>query len=88
MICIYCVVHTEYGEDMSRHIGTLIRERRTAKGLTADNLGRMVGRDRQMVYRWENGQSVPSPEAYAELVAAGILTREEAACFLLGPEAA
>lgn len=64
---------------MSSRIGSLIRARRKAHGLTCHELGQKVGRDRQMVGRWERGVCMPSPAAFAALVDEGIVTRDEIA---------
>jgi transcriptional regulator with XRE-family HTH domain len=67
-------------------IGARIKERRTERGMTADQVGRMIGRDRQSVYLYEKGAQIPTPAVVARFVDADFLTRAEAIEFLLGPE--
>lgn len=54
-------------------IGQQIKAEREARKLTADQLGRMIGRDRQAVYAWESGRSEPSGDAVLWLVANGFV---------------
>lgn len=67
-------------------IGARIKALREQKGMTADELGRQVGRDRQSVYLWEKGTCVPSADALNALVKLGVLTRAEAIEMVLGPD--
>ena len=39
--------------------GQLIAARRTARGLTLDGLGKLLGSHRQTVWRWEHGEQLP-----------------------------
>lgn len=56
----------------------LIKRRRVEKGMTADQVGRLIGRDRQSIYNYESGKSVPSIETLRALVRSGFITPAEA----------
>lgn len=56
----------------------LIKRRRIEKGMTADQVGRLIGRDRQSIYNYESGKSVPSIETLRALVKSGFITPAEA----------
>ena len=48
--------------------GLLIREARLLAGLSQDELGARVGKDRAQIARWERGAVEPSFETLRELV--------------------
>ena len=50
--------------------GLLIREARLRAGLSQDELGSRVGKDRAQIARWERGAVEPSFETLRELVRA------------------
>jgi transcriptional regulator with XRE-family HTH domain len=50
--------------------GMLIREARLRAGISQDELGRRVGRDRAQIARWERDAVTPSFETLRELVRA------------------
>jgi transcriptional regulator with XRE-family HTH domain len=50
--------------------GLLIREARLRAGLSQDELGARVGKDRAQIARWERGAVEPSFETLRELVRA------------------
>jgi transcriptional regulator with XRE-family HTH domain len=50
--------------------GLLIREARLLAGLSQDELGARVGKDRAQIARWERGAVQPSFETLRELVEA------------------
>ena len=50
--------------------GTLIREARLRAGLTQDELGARVGKDRAQIARWERGAVEPSFETLRDLIRA------------------
>ena len=54
----------------SLSVGARIREARQRAGLTANQLGERVGRDRQTVYRWEWGSVEPSLDLLEKLAGA------------------
>lgn len=58
-------------------IGKQIKAERQRRRLTADELGQMVGRDRQSIYLWESGRSEPAGDALLKLVANGFVAVPE-----------
>lgn len=56
-----------------KSIGEQIKAQREAREMTADALGRAVGRDRQAVYSWEAGRSTPSGDVLLKLVGMGFV---------------
>ena len=55
-------------------IGQQIKDERKRRYMTADAVGRLVGRDRQTVYHWEQDKSEPSGEAMLRLIQHGFVT--------------
>jgi DNA-binding XRE family transcriptional regulator len=47
---------------------------RKRRGIKADELGRIVGRDRQSISLWENGHVEPSADAMLKLIQHGFVT--------------
>lgn len=59
-------------------LSKVLLDARLAKKLTADQVGRLIGRDRQTVYRYERGVTMPNAETLKSYVQAGLITAEEA----------
>ena len=49
-------------------IGTILYERRNAKGLSQEELAFKVGVSRQSIYKWENNISIPNIYNFMELM--------------------
>ena len=47
---------------MSKKLGNLVKEARTAKGMTQAKLADKVGVSTEAVSKWEKGSFAPSPE--------------------------
>lgn len=57
-------------KELKRSFGRLIREKREKKNLSQDGLGHLVGKDRQQIYRIENGLSGTRRETVIDLAKA------------------
>jgi transcriptional regulator with XRE-family HTH domain len=57
--------------------GDLVEERRTAAGLSREELGELVGRSPTTIYDWEHGKSVPRQGAVFEALAVALAVSEE-----------
>ena len=58
-------------------IGTIIREYRTAKGMTQEQLGRALFVTKQAVSKWENGKTTPDIDTLRKLADILSIPREE-----------
>lgn len=58
-------------------IGEQIKAERKRRKISADALGRIVGRDRQMIYKYERNEAEPSGEAMLKLIQHGFVTVPE-----------
>jgi len=68
---------------MRQKFGLLIRNARSAAGLTQEQLGKRLGMKGRAVYRWENDESSPTPTHRRELINAIQAVRPAAATTLL-----
>lgn len=59
------------------NIGTKLKNSRIKKGLTAKQVAALIGRDIQMVYRYESGTCTPPLNVFMQLVSAGLLKRSD-----------
>ena len=62
-------------------IGQRMKQRRKALHMTADELGRRLGKDRSTIYRYENGEIENMPLDILEPIAAALQTTPQ---FLMG----
>ena len=58
-------------------IGQRIKARRKELGMTADELGEKLGKNRSTIYRYENGDIEKMPLDYLEPIAKALLTTPE-----------
>lgn len=54
-------------------IGNQIKTERNKRKISADALGRIIGRDRQMIYKYERDEAEPSGEAMLRLIQHGFV---------------
>lgn len=54
-------------------IGQQIKSERKRRDMTADDLGRLVGRDRQAVYSWEADRNEPTGLVMLKLISHGFV---------------
>lgn len=58
-------------------VGARIRKIRLEKGMTLEEFGKLMGADKGIVSRWENGTSVPKAERLKTVAKLGDMTVEE-----------
>lgn len=58
-------------------VGARIRKIRLEKGMTLEEFGKLMGADKGIVSRWENGKSVPKAERLKTVAKLGDMTVEE-----------
>lgn len=58
-------------------VGARIRKIRLEKGMTLEEFGKLMGADKGIVSRWENGTSIPKAERLKTVAKLGDMTVEE-----------
>ena len=64
--------------DTVNNLPTHIKAFRRQHGLSAEQLGRMIGRKRLCIYKWEAGKAQPNLDSLRALVDAGVITAHDA----------